>query len=350
MNIDKRIMSAIAISVIAVAGVITIIASGGGGGDDSSGGASPPSVNSYEPAVYTGLTTLAELNASNAPEYVGLLMEGPSAPPVTAQSVNVQEQPSVGSVMLGSINVWQGLSQKLVSSGAMNNTLAGITEGDYIYGSCGGQVYILLNYDPPTSAPADFSFTGGFYYLDYCDYDIVSGTSLTIDGYSSISGSAYFDGAVVYITSMTVNSEAIRQEINGQVLIVSGTVKIDTPLWSGSATLTTNSRFSDESNDVVYWYENVVMSATSTTTTVTGNIYHPDYGKVIVTTDAALYFSYGDLYPSSGQLTLTGEQPVGTTGPTKAVVVFSTGSYQIQVDDGNGNITTLTCPWGGVCA
>jgi hypothetical protein len=349
MNIDKRMLSVLVISFVAVAGVLTIIASGGGDGDDSSGGANPPSVNSYDPAVYTGLTTLAEINASNAPEYVGLLMEGPSAPPVTAQSVSVQEQSSVGSVILGSINVWQGLSQKLVSSGAMNNTLVGITEGDYIYGSCGGKAYVLLNYDPPTSAPADFSFTGGFYYLNYCENDIVSGTSLTIDGYSSINGSAYFDGAMVYITSMTVNSEAIKQEINGQVLIVSGTVQIDTPLWSGTATLTTNSRFSDESSGVVYWYENVVMSATSTTATVTGNIYHPDYGKVVVTTDTALYFSYGDLYPSSGQLTLTGEQPVGATGPTKAVVIFSTGSYQIQIDDGNGNITTLTCPWGGVC-
>jgi hypothetical protein len=350
MNIDKRIMSVIAISVLAVAGIVTIIASGGGGGDDSSGGANPPSVNSYEPAVYTGLTALADVNVNNAPEYVGLLMEGPSAPPVSAQSVSVQEQPSSGAVMLGSINLWQGLAQKLVSSGAMNNSLVGVTEGDYIYGSCGGRVYVLLNYNPPTSAPANFSFTGGFYYLSYCEHDVVSGANLTIDGYSSISGSAYFDGAMVFITTMTVNSEAIQQAVNGQVLIVSGTVKIDTPLWSGTATLTTNSRFRDESSDVVYWYENVVMTATSTTSSVTGNIYHPDYGKVVVTTDTDLYFSYGDLYPSSGQLTLTGEQPVGAVGPTKAVVVFSTGSYQIQVDDGNGNITTLTCPWGGVCS
>lgn len=343
MNINKRILGALGASLLAVVGIVTIIASGGGGGGGGDGVVcSPPTVNSYDPAIYVGETNLVGMTEANTPIFVTLLMEGASPGQVVAQVAQEDENAVELSHLLARLDFLNGLRETIHAAGVFDEPAGLVSYQEcppgLLTGNCGGSFYYIYNYDYPNNT-GSYPFNGGHYYLDFCDFDINTGSTVTVDGYSKINGVFYFDeavGAVVAITSFTENTEAIKQTVNDQALIVSGSQAIDVPLNAMSATLTVNIRFRDVLSEAVYQYENLVFI--SPENTIEGAIYHPQLGKVDVNTTQSLVF-FGSLYPTGGSITLWGADidGEGPWGRTSAIVTFQPNeTYLIEVDN-NGD-------------
>ena len=185
-----------------------------------------------------------------------------------------------------------------------------------------------------------------------------------MDGTVAISGTcdpATFDPASQYCEpdTYTMTFTTFNTHGYGESETMTGTLESITTAGGYQSTL--NLFLRDDNINKTYWFENYIISVTQNspalgydTVIVTGNVYHPDYGFVVVSTPTPVQF-YSDMLdspPLSGVAIFTGAN--GGVGPTTATFTFiDFDNYTVEIDtDGDGapNVI-LNCTWStGICA
>jgi hypothetical protein len=341
----KRLISFLGLITIAVFGIISTLGTGGGGGDD---GGVPP-------VTYTGLTTPAAVTSDNALLLGELAFMGVSAgtaiTPIAVQSLPLDESRSVSVITIVRI------LHVAVNEVDVNSALSSIPIGweetpSPLPGECGGTLSGSTNVNEST-----LTFVGNLVFDNWCNYGI------TMDGTVDFSGTCdadTFDPVSQYceIIDYTMTFNTLNTSGYGVSETMDGTVASVTT--STGYVSTVNLLLRDDSTNKTYMYENYVITVTEDSPTigydtvvVTGNVYHPDYGFVVVTTPTPVQF-YSDMLdspPLSGVVLLTGAD--GTVGPTTAMFTFTgLNTFTVEADtDGDGGIdVTWSCDWDGNCS
>jgi hypothetical protein len=146
-------------------------------------------------------------------------------------------------------------------------------------------------------------------------------------------------------TAFVTSGDGISETMSGNFTITFSTTGYET---------TMNLLLRVDSENLTFKFENYIVTVTENSppgydsVVVSGNVYHPDYGFVVVSTTAPVQFYIDALGspPLTGVAVLTGA--AGTVGPTTATITFIDGnSYQIAVDtDGDGGPdVTWSCTW-----
>lgn len=294
-----------------------LIACGGGGG----GGAAGP--------VYNGLTTQAIVDKPNSKAFSDTTYTGSGA---TGAFASLEAGKSNnGANLKGFAKTFRAFTKGFdVSKGSAGGATAElVNESETIPGKCGGSFSFNINFDTLTGA---FNGSLSFNSFNDCEGTVngavtYSGTikSLEVSDFTmSFSSLSFSDGT----ESITMNGSAIFSQISPTVDQV-----------------VLNMDYTDNNANITYRTENLVIKTThnsnSTSETISGKVYHPDYGYVDVMTDLPIVVNNYDNYPSSGVVVMTGVD-------SKSTVTFNdSNSYTIEVDEGdNGSIDeTKMCTW-----
>ena len=182
-----------------------------------------------------------------------------------------------------------------------------------------------------------------------------------MDGAVAISGTCdptSFNPAIQYCepATYTMTFTTFNTHGYGESETMTGTLESITT--AGGYQTTLNLFLRDDNINKTYWFEDYVINVTQNSpalgydsVVVTGNVYHPDYGYVVVSTPTPVQFTSDmlDSPPQSGVALLTGAN--GTAGgPTTATFTFfDTLTFTADVDtDGNGGAdVTWSCDWDG---
>jgi hypothetical protein len=261
---------------------------GGGGSDDSGGGASG--------LTYSGVTTPALVDESNAEEITGgafatgLIGDGMVGLSVDQQidSYHIRNFRSVKVpiVLSDSLNLVDFTS---ASSGGIQ--AATQTESDIIEGSCGGTMSYSV-----TADDAQGTFNGSFTFSDYCN-----------DG-AIINGAARFNGKMDVDSGNFIEATFSFDNLSGGELILDGEIQIDFAATPNVVTF--NAYGKDPVTGAVFWIQNYSITidefAGYVEIEMAGTFYHPDFGYVILSTPEPLVLHDGDEWPESGTLIVTG--------------------------------------------
>lgn len=308
--------------------LITGCGGGGGGGGTSS-------------ITYSGATTEAAVDETNARELSTTAVDGTTSGDslaLRAESGDGAGQPS----RLRIAGLAKTLAQAALSAeptGGGANVPAGASQSGSgtLNGGCGGSVSYSLTYDDVTG-----SFSGTFTFNNYDDcYGEVINGSTSLSGTLNLSTLELEDFTYSF-NSLSVTSGAETETVSGTIVI--------TMTGAFSYQVTFNIVYRDGAGDT-YKLEDYVVSfdesSSPTVITVSGRVFHPDYGYVTVTTTTPVQIYTFNDYPHAGVIVLTGA--TGTGGlPTTATVTFTgTNSYTIDVDsDGDGAVdTNYDCTW-----
>ena len=262
--------------------------SGGGGGGNSGGGTSGPS--------YSGLTTPAQIDESNAEEIAGgafatgLIGDGMVGLSVDQQieSYHIRNFRSVKVPIIfsDSLNLVDFSS---ASSGGIQTATQ--TQSDIIEGSCGGAMSYSVSVDD-----AQGTFNGSFAFSDYCN-----------DG-TTISGAARFSGQMDVESGDFIEAIFSFDNLSGGELILDGQILID---FAGTPNVVTfNAYGQDPVTGAVFWIQNYSITieefAGFVEIEMIGTFYHPDFGYVTLATPEPLVLHDGDEWPESGALIVAG--------------------------------------------
>ena len=262
--------------------------SGGGGGGDSGGGASG--------LTYSGVTTPAQVDESNAEEITGgafatgLIGDGMVGLSVDQQieSYHIRDFRSVNIpiILNDSLNRVDFTS---ASSGGIQ--AATQTQSDIIEGSCGGTMSYAVSVDD-----AQGTFNGSFIFSDYCN-----------DG-TIINGAARFDGQMDVDSGSFIEATFSFDNLSGGELILDGEIQIDFAATPNVVTF--NAYGQDPVSGAVFWIQNYNITieefAGYVEIEMAGTFYHPDFGYVTLSTPGPLVLHDGDEWPESGILIVTG--------------------------------------------
>ena len=292
--------------------------SGGGGGGNSGGAASG--------LTYSGVTTPAQVDESNAEEISrGALEAGPTeviGDGLVGLSVDQQIEPyqmrNFRSVKLPLI-----LSDSLnrvdftaASSGGVQ--AATQSESAAIDGECGGTMSYSISYDDVQG-----TFSGSFTFSNYCN-----------DG-TTMNGAARFDGQMDVNTQAFIEATFSFDNLTGGDLAIDGTIHID--FTTNPRIFTFNAYCQDPITGAVYWINNYSITIADwgsyVVVEMAGTFYHPDFGYVILATIDPLELHDGEDWPYIGTLTVTG------ANNSKAILTAEDNSTcRVQVDsDGDGD-------------
>jgi hypothetical protein len=202
-------------------------------------------------------------------------------------------------------------------------------------------------------------FSGSLVFNNFCDFGI------TMDGTVDINGTC--DPTTFNVSTQTCDIIDYTMTFNtlnvsgyGESQTLSGTLASEITLTGYVTTL--NLLLRDDTANKTYKFENYVITVTENsppgidTVVVTGNVYHPDYGFVVVSTPTPIQF-YTDMLgspPLTGVALLTGAIPVGAAGPTTATFTFvDFDNYTLEIDtNGDGAPDVIwNCTWStDICA
>jgi len=319
-----------------------IISSLGTGGDDGDGGGASP-------AVYTGLETQAVITPGNAKPLADVAFLGVAAG--ASFSLAVETQPLQEQSRAASIVTITRLINSALSSLDSQNSLSAAPTGwietqQPIPGQCGGSVSGSLNVDE-----TDRTFTGSITFSSWCNFGITLNGGVTYDGTCD---AATFDpdSQTCDIAEITMGFAAFTTSGDGVSETMTGTIA--TTVTTTGYENTVNLAIRIDGANITFKIEDYVVTVEENsppgydTVVVTGNVYHPDYGFAVVSTQTAVQFYNEalDSPPLSGVVVLTGAN--GTVGPTTATITFvDSTSYEIAVDsDGDGGTdVTWSCSW-----
>ena len=262
--------------------------SSGGGGGNSGAGASG--------LTYSGVTTPAQVDESNAEEITGgafatgLIGDGMVGLSVNQQieSYHIRDFRSVKVpiILSDSLNLVDFTS---TSSGGIQ--AATQTQSDIIEGSCGGAMSYSVSVDDQQG-----TFSGSFTFSDYCN-----------DG-TVISGVARFDGLMDVNSGEFIEATFSFDNLSGGDLSLDGEIQIDFAVTPN--VITFNAYGQDPISGAVFWIKDYSVTidefAGYVEIEMVGTFYHPDFGYVTLATPEALVLHDGDEWPESGTITVTG--------------------------------------------
>ena len=337
-KIQNRRINILALIVIVAFGIISTLGTNGGNGD---GG--------VEPVRYTGLETLALITSDNAKLFGEVAFIGLTAGSfISVDAGQVVQQDQFRSMSV--VNIIRLLHTSLNNINSGIDLSASVIGWIETYpsepGLCGGSVSGSMDVNESTR-----EFSGNILFSNWCNY------GFTMNGNVEFSGTCDADtfdptnqicDMIDYI--MTFNTFTASEM--GVSIAMTGT--LDTTITTTGYETITNLLVRDDNASKTFKFENYVTTVTVhspsigyDTVEVTGNVYHPDYGFVVVSTLTPVQFMHDSLdsAPLAGVVLLTGE--TGAVGPTTATFTFSDGIYQIAVDtDGDENTdVTWSCSW-----
>ena len=339
----NRLISYFGLVTIAVFGIITTL--GSGGGDDGGGVA---------PVTYTGETALAVITSDNALLFGELAFLGVTAgTDISAVAVQSAPQDETRSASIITIaRILHSVMTDIDVNSALSSLPVGWIETINEPGLCGGSVSGSEEVDEVT-----MTFTGNLVFSGYCIFDIYLNGTIEISGTCD---PTTFDPTFQYCEpiSYTMTFTTFNTRGYGESETITGTLaSVITPTGYQS---TLNLLLRDDNANKTYQFENYVITVTEDSPTigfdtvvVTGNVYHPDYGFVVVTTPTPVEFYSGalDSPPLTGVVLLTGAN--GTVGPTTATFTFiDATSFTAAVDEDGDTVTDVTwsCDWDGNCS
>jgi len=274
--------------IIGLAFAFAACSGGGGSGGDSGGGASG--------LTYSGVTTPAQVDESNAAEITGgAFATGLIGDGMVGLSVDQQIE-SYHIRDFRSVNVPIILSDSLNRVDFTSPSSGGIqaatqTQSDIIEGSCGGTMSYAVSVDD-----AQGTFNGSFIFSNYCN-----------DG-TIINGAARFDGQMDVNSGSFIEATFSFDNLSGGELILDGEIQID--FEATPNVITFNAYGQDPVTGAVFWIQNYSITIDEfegyVEIEMTGTFYHPDFGYVTLSTPEPLVLHDGDEWPESGILILTG--------------------------------------------
>ena len=259
-----------------------------GGGGNSGGGVSA--------LTYSGVTTPAQVDESNAEEIIGgafatgLIGDGMVGLSVDQQieSYHIRDFRSVKVpiILSDSLNLVDFTSP---SSGGIQ--AATQTQSDIIAGSCGGTMSYSASVDEQQG-----TFSGSFTFSDYCN-----------DG-TVLNGAARFDGQMDVNSGEFIEATFSFDNLSGGDLSLDGEIQID--FAATPNVITFNAYGQDPVSGAVFWIKNYSITidefAGYVEIEMVGTFYHPDFGYVTLATPEPVVLHDGDEWPESGTITVTG--------------------------------------------
>ena len=276
-------------SIIAFTFAIAVVGCGGGGGGSSSGGAAGG-------LTYSGVTTPAQVDESNAEEIAGgAFATGLIGDGMVGLSVD-QPTESFHIRNFRSVNIPVILSDSLNRVDFDDAASVGIqaatqSASDDIAGNCGGTMSYSISYDDQQG-----TFSGSFTFSDYCN-----------DG-TTMNGAASFDGLIDVNSQEFIEATFTFDNLSGGELSLDGEIYID--FSATSNVITFNAYGQDPTTGAVFWIKDYSITidefAGYVEIEMVGTFYHPDFGYVTLTTPETLVLHDGDEWPESGTLIVTG--------------------------------------------
>ena len=276
-------------SIIGFTVAFAFIGCGGGGGGGNSGGAAGA-------LTYSGVTTPAQVDETNAEEIAGgafatgLIGDGMVGLSVDQQieSYHIRNFRSVNLpvILSDSLNLVDFTSS---SSGGVQAAVQ--NQSDIIEGSCGGTMSYSVTVDDEQG-----TFSGSFTFSDYCN-----------DG-TTINGAARFNGRMDAVSGNFIEATFSFDRLSGGELLLDGEIQID--FAATPNVITFNAYGQDPISGAVFWIKNYSITinefAGYVEIEMTGTFYHPDFGYVTLSTPEPLVLHDGDEWPESGTLIITG--------------------------------------------
>jgi hypothetical protein len=306
---------------------------GGGGGGDSA-------------SLYTGITSPAVVTDDNAEEIALQAYQAGdlSASTVSILGVSENRNSAVGSPKLltlarmlkESADRIPVLSGTTVPLGASTPVLpmTVVTIDNTVYDGFGGSMTLHLSLDDQTG-----DFSGTFRFNDW--HGDGSGT---ISGLASVSGSFNLNDSSFAHIRFSFNPITMDDGID--IVSIYGTVDLVSDGYS-SASSTMNIFLQDGNSLETVWISNYTMTLFDgpdndfdgepdyVDATVSGTIYLPNFGCVVVTTPIPFRHYAGFSLPSSGVLLVTGSEGGSAKLVVNSAVPESPG-YHVEADlDGN---------------
>ena len=314
--------------IIGLAFVFAGCGGGGGGGDDSGGGASG--------LTYSGVTTPAQIDESNAAEIsggafaTGLIGDGMVGLSVDRQikSYHIRNFRSVKVpiILSDSLNLVDFTSP--FSGGIQAATQ---TESDIIEGRCGGTMSYSVSVDDERG-----TFNGRFIFSDYCN-----------DG-TTINGAAGFNGEMDVDSGEFIEATFSFDNLSGGELFLDGEIQIDFAATPNVVTF--NAYGQDPISGAVFWIQDYSITIEEypvqgpepayVKIKMAGRFYHPDFGYVTLSMPEPpdpldpFVLREIDVWPESGTLIVT-----GANGSKAKLIAIDKSTCTVEVDrDGDGNI------------
>ena len=302
-------------SIIAFTFAIAVVGCGGGGGGSSSGGGTSG-------LTYSGVTTQAEVDETNAEEITGgAFATGLIGDGMVGLSVD-QPIESYHILNFRSVNVpiILGDSLNLLDfNAAASSGIQAATQSasDTIPGNCGGTMSYSISFDDQQG-----TFSGSFTFSDYCN-----------DG-TTLNGAAGFDGQIDVNSQEFIEATFSFDNLTGGDLSLDGEIHID--FSATPNVITFNAYGQDPISGAVFWIKNYSITidefAGFVEIVMVGTFYHPDFGYVTLTTPDPLVLHDGDEWPESGTLIVT-----GANNSKAKLTAIDHSTCTVEVDgDGDG--------------
>lgn len=264
-------------SIITLLSGNLIACGGGGGGSDDTASS----------IAYTGSTAPASLNSPViASNYISTYTSYSSTSSTTT------------------------LSSPASSSTASTSTTASIQSiSETLNGECGGSMKITGTGDN-TTGYIDVDVTSN----DYCNYGIIGDGNMSMKGYS--------DDFTLNLNTLTTKypSYNINMTLAGDINVQYTTSLIST--YSNSLVVKDNT--ANKSYKLANWLENLNLGVYPEQLTLSGKMYHQDYGYVTVSTIDNI--EIGVTYPQAGKIEMLGDNSV-------AWVTFYSSNYLVEIDN-----------------
>ena len=338
-KIHNRLNKIFTLLVVVTFGVISTL---GTNGDDDG--------NGVNPVTYIGLESQAQVTSDNAQEFgeiafLGVTVTGTMSP----DAVQLPRQDVTHSAsMLEIIRMLHSVLSNVDDSSDLSASSVGWMEVEPpMPGLCGGSVSSSIDVNEST-----MEFSGNITFSNWCNNGFTMNGVVTFTGTcdaTTFDPSTQTCDIIDYV--MTFNTfTASEMDFS---IAMTGTM--DTTTTSTGYETILNLLVRDDNANRTFKYENYVTTVTLNSPSlgydsveVTGNVYHPDYGYVVVSTPTPVQFTHDSMEstPHAGVVLLTGAD--GSVGPTMARFTFiDMSSYRIEVDTNGDTIANITwsCTW-----
>lgn len=314
--------------------IALLTACGGGGG----GGGS----TSYPNLTYTGSTSAAVIDQTNADDFPFVVLESSSSTEDIPFAVDIKADSSDSIPDAKTIKKASGFISNIIKNNFDNNDqqVTGVATSQT--GSCGGKYTYSENV-------TETSFSGSMTFSNFCEGGLSAyGYEFTMHGKMTFSGSYHLDAAQTPVfDSLNITIQYLKFTYND------GTTT-HAEEFSGSITVTsfdaTNAPV-DFTLSVNYEYGNKIYKIENFTVdeamgTISATFYHPDHGYVDITTTDPFTYDYANEQFCSGSLRITGSDGAGGA----AVVDFtdySCTTYDVCVTvNSDPQVCSLNNAWG----
>ncbi|GFO53684.1 hypothetical protein GMSM_06910 [Geomonas sp. Red276] len=206
---------------------------------------------------------------------------------------------------------------KALQAGSAANALTGVTANQTINGAYSGSASFSLNLNQSTG-----EFSGSMTFSNYCEQ---AGTA-TVSGSVGIGG--VFNMNTGAFNSLTMTFNPLSATLNNATSSLYGSIGFS--VQGSSETMTISCTVS--SGGAVYWLRDWTFTLTSTSMTISGQYYDPQYGYVDITTPTPLTVNSLSGEPTAGVVLFNG------ANGSRARMTFNNSGYVVTVDaNGTGN-------------